>query len=223
MRASIWSRKLPIGRLEFLLDPGRDAAAVVVMDGEAEGPAAPRSAWPMRPMPTMPRRFPVIRCPSMKVGDQPVQLSSGIMRAPSGRRRATTMMSAMVMSAVSSVSTPGVLVTVMPRESAACTSMLSTPLPKLAMSFRFGPAWARMDASMSSVTVGTSTSAAFTASTRSAGEGLSPRLRRVSNSSHMRVSTTSGRWRVTTTTGLFFIGSASTPVQVSRPAGLSAS
>ena len=44
----------------------------------------------------------------------------------------------MVMSAVSSVSTFGVLVTVMPCLAAAATSMLSTPLPKLAISFRFG-------------------------------------------------------------------------------------
>ena len=42
----------------------------------------------------------------------------------------------MVMSAVSSVSTPGVLVTVMPRRSAEVTSILSTPLPKLAISFK---------------------------------------------------------------------------------------
>ena len=41
----------------------------------------------------------------------------------------------MVMSAVSSVSTFGVLVTVMPRACAAVTSILSTPLPKLAISF----------------------------------------------------------------------------------------
>ena len=49
----------------------------------------------------------------------------------------------MVMSAVSSVSTPGVLVTVMPRGSAVSTSMLSTPLPKLAISFSCSPAWLR--------------------------------------------------------------------------------
>ena len=42
----------------------------------------------------------------------------------------------MVMSAVSSVSTPGVLVTVMPRCSAVATSILSTPLPKLAISLQ---------------------------------------------------------------------------------------
>ena len=46
----------------------------------------------------------------------------------------------MVMSAVSSVSTPGVLVTVMPRATAAATSMLSTPLPKLAISLSRRPA-----------------------------------------------------------------------------------
>ena len=40
----------------------------------------------------------------------------------------------MVMSAVSSVRTFGVLVTVMPRACAASTSMLSTPLPKWAIS-----------------------------------------------------------------------------------------
>ena len=47
----------------------------------------------------------------------------------------------MVMSAVSSVSTPGVLVTVMPRWSAVATSILSTPLPKLAISFSRSPDW----------------------------------------------------------------------------------
>ena len=79
----------------------------------------------------------------------------------------------MVMSAVSSVSTPGVLVTVMPRATAAATSMLSTPLPKLAISLRFGPVSLRTAASMRSVTVGTSTSAVFIAS---ASCGLAHRL-----------------------------------------------
>ena len=70
----------------------------------------------------------------------------------------------MVMSAVSSVSTPGVLVTVMPRSTAAATSMLSTPLPKLAISLRLSPASLSTAASMRSVTVGTSTSAVLMAS-----------------------------------------------------------
>ncbi len=42
----------------------------------------------------------------------------------------------MAMSAVSSVSTFGVLVTVMPRRAAASMSILSTPLEKLAISFQ---------------------------------------------------------------------------------------
>ena len=64
------------------------------------------------------------------------------------------------MSAVSSVRTPGVLVTAMPRSVAAVTSILSTPLPKLAISFICSPARPISSASMRSVTVGTSTSAA---------------------------------------------------------------
>ena len=68
------------------------------------------------------------------------------------------------MSAVSSVSTPGVLVTVMPRRSAEVTSIWSTPLPKLAISFICSPAWAIMPALMGSVMVGTSTSASRIAS-----------------------------------------------------------
>ena len=73
----------------------------------------------------------------------------------------------MVMSAVSSVSTPGVLVTVMPRWMAVTTSMLSTPLPKLAISLSLSPAFDSTEASIRSETVGTSTSATFTASARS--------------------------------------------------------
>ncbi len=70
----------------------------------------------------------------------------------------------MVMSAVSSVSTPGVLVTVMPRLRAVSRSMLSTPVPKLAIRRNWGPACAMTARSMRSVTVGTSTSATFSAS-----------------------------------------------------------
>ena len=112
----------------------------------------------------------------------------------------------MVMSAVSLVSTPGVFVTVMPRCRAVVTSILSKPLPKLAISFSRGPACARTLASISSVTVGTSTSAVFTASTSSAGVGgWSASFRRVSKSSRMLVSTRSGSLRVTTTSGLVLL------------------
>ena len=115
-----------------------------------------------------------MRWPSIQVGDQPCQLLSGPMTAaPSVMRRATAMISAMVMSAVSSVSTPGVLVTVMPRASAVSTSILSTPVPKLAMSLSWSPACPMTALSMRSVTVGTSTSACLTASISSAlAEGL---------------------------------------------------
>ncbi len=77
----------------------------------------------MRPMPTIPRRLPVMRRPSIQVGAQPDQLPSLMALAPSTTRRATARISAMVMSAVSSVNTPGVLVTVMERRNAEATSM----------------------------------------------------------------------------------------------------
>ena len=110
----------------------------------------------------------------------------------------------MVMSAVSSVRTFGVLVTVMPRSTAPATSILSTPLPKFAISLSRSPALPMTASSMRSVTVGTSTSAAFTASISSACDiGWSSALSRVSNSSRMRTSIESGSLRVTTTTGLF--------------------
>ena len=115
----------------------------------------------------------------------------------------------MVMSAVSSVSTPGVLVTMMPRTRAVSRSMLSTPLPKLAISFSCGPAWDSRERSIRSVTVGTRTCAVLTASASSAWlMGLSSTLRRASNSSRMRVSTASGSLRVTMTIGFLDVGMA---------------
>ena len=119
-------------------------------------------------------------------------------------RRAVASTSAMVMSAVSSVSTPGVLVTVMPRWRAVSRSIWSTPVPNEAISFSRGPACDSTRLSMRSVTVGTSTSAVFTASTSWARvSGLSSALSRVSNSSISRVSIASGRFRVTITSGFF--------------------
>ena len=52
----------------------------------------------------------------------------------------------------------------MPLALAAATSMWSTPAPKLAISFSFGPAFASSAASILSVMVGASTSARPTAS-----------------------------------------------------------
>ncbi len=111
----------------------------------------------------------------------------------------------MVMSAVSSVKTFGVLVTVMPRACAASTSMLSTPLPKLAIRRSLQSGWLTMSALMWSVTVGTRMSAVRAASAIcSADIGVSSRLIRASNSSRIRVSIESGSLRVTTTRGFFF-------------------
>ena len=58
-----------------------------------------------------------------QVGDQPVHLPARRMRSPSVSRRGTARISAMVISAVSSVSTSGVLVTVMPSSLARLRSM----------------------------------------------------------------------------------------------------
>jgi hypothetical protein len=62
----------------------------------------------------MPSRLPCSRLPSIQLGAQPVNFSSCIAVTPSTSRRGTARISAMVMSAVSSVRTPGVLVTRMP-------------------------------------------------------------------------------------------------------------
>jgi hypothetical protein len=52
--------------------------------------------------------------PNMKLSDQPGHSPERISRSPSTNRRGTARINVIVMSAVSSVSTPGVLVTVMP-------------------------------------------------------------------------------------------------------------
>ena len=84
------------------------------------------------------------------------------------------------------------------------TSILSTPLPKLAISFSLQSGCLSSSSVISSVTVGTSTSAVRTASAICSGViGVSSRLSRASNSSRMRVSIESGSLRVTTTRGFF--------------------
>src|SRR6185437_7860124 len=87
---------------------------------------------------------------------------------------------------------------------AVATSMLSTPLPKLAISLSCSPDLLSTEASIRSVTVGTRTSAVFTASASwLCVMGLSSGLRRVSKSSRIRSSTESGSLRVTITSGFF--------------------
>ena len=54
---------------------GRQPRAVVVVDRHVEAAGARATAWPMRPMPRMPRRLPVTWRPSMSVGAQELQLS----------------------------------------------------------------------------------------------------------------------------------------------------
>ena len=153
-----------------------------------------------------------MRRPSIQVGLQPCQLSDPLPArslAPSASLRGTASTSAMVISAVSSVSTLGVLVTVMPLRAAASTSTLSMPLEKLAISFRFGPAFSISAASIVSVSVGTSTSARAMASASFSREnGRSSWFSSTLNSSPMRASTEAGSLRVTTTTGFLglFIG-----------------
>ncbi len=146
-----------------------------------------------------------MRWPSIQVGDQPGQfLPSVRIEAPSISRRGTARISAIVISAVSSVKTFGVLVTVMPRAWAAMTSILSTPLPKLAISFSLQSGCLRSSSVITSVTVGTRTSAERTASAICSGvNGVSSRLSWASNSSRIRVSIESGSLRVTTTRGFF--------------------
>src|SRR5665213_206475 len=165
-------------------------------------------------MPMMPSRLPQMRWPSIQVGVQPLQSLSDVSTLePSASRRGTARISAMVMSAVSSVRTPGVLVTVMPRCTAVTTSILSTPLPKLAISLSCSPDLESTAVSIRSVTVGTSTSAVFTASANSACVmGLSSALKRTSKSSLMRSSTLSGSLRVTTTSGFLVFGMSCTAV-----------
>ena len=123
----------------------------------------------------------------------------------------------MVMSAVSSVRTPGVLVTDTPRWRAVLRSMWSTPVPKDAISLRLSAAWDSTPASIRSVTVGTRTSACLTASISSAWEkGWSSTFSRASNSSIMRVSMTSGSRRVTITSGFFCTMALSQPLALPK-------
>ncbi len=83
------------------------------------------TARPIRPRPITPSCFPRSSVPSMKSSAQPFHLPLRTSRSPSPMRRAAARISAHVSSAVASVSTSGVLVTITPRDFAAGTSMLS--------------------------------------------------------------------------------------------------
>src|SRR6202795_2422415 len=196
---------LPVGRAQFVGDARRHRTAVVVMNLQAECPCPARQgladaahadnaeAFSPDAVAEHPGRRPAR--PVLALGEDGSAFDS---------RRGTARISAMVISAVSSVRTFGVLVTVMPRAWAAVTSILSTPLPKLAISFSLQSGCLSTSSLISSVTVGTSTSAERTASAICSGvSGVSSRLSRASNSSRIRVSIESGSLRVTTTRGFF--------------------
>ena len=134
---------LPVGRLQLLLHLLGDAAAVVIVDLQAErlGAASDRLADAAHADDAEPLAVDAVAEHPGRRPAGPVVLGVLQIGAPSASRRGTARISAIVMSAVSSVRTPGVLVTVMPRLRAVSRSMLSTPVPKLAMSRSCGPAW----------------------------------------------------------------------------------
>ena len=179
---------------------------------ESPKPRARRAtALPIRPIPIIPRRLPQIRWPNIEVGPHPFHRPFETNCSPSTKRRGTARIMAIVMSAVSSVKTVGVLVTVMARLCAASRSILSTPAPKLAINFSRRLGKPSSSSSIRSATVGTKTSAisiAFASS--SLHIGVSSSLRRASNNSIIRASMTSGSFRVTTTRGLFAICASQT-------------
>ena len=175
------------------------------------------SARPIRPSPIRPSVLPVTLAPIMWVGPQPCHVPARTSRSPSPARRAIISKSVMAMSAVQSVSTSGVLVTVNPAALAASRSMWLKPTPKLPMMRALRGLAPSTSAEMRSVTVGSSASAARSASCSSATSmRWSSLLSLVSNRSVRRASTAVGQRRVTTTLGLAMALSAGPFGGVSR-------
>ncbi len=85
------------------------------------------TARPMRPRPTRPSVAPQISCPKRSLGPHVFQCPRLTKSALSTMRRATAINKVKAKSAVVSVSTPGVLVIMMPRAVAARRSKLSYP------------------------------------------------------------------------------------------------
>ena len=113
-------------RAERRFDLGRRRPRLRVDDAHAEAARAPRHRLADAPQPDDAElraveieRRQLLRLPAVPA---PVARSSP---PPSGSRRAAASMSASVRSAVASVSTPGVLVTTMPRRAVAARSTLS--------------------------------------------------------------------------------------------------
>jgi len=113
----------------------------------------------------MPSRFLPMRWPSIQVGvpARPA-LPSVRIEAPSDQPPRTARISAMVMSAVSSVRTFGVLVTVMPRAWAATDVDIVDAIAEIGDQLQLAVGSLRSSSVISSVTVGTRISADRTAS-----------------------------------------------------------
>jgi len=155
MRCQHLVEAFPIGGGQFLLDARRHPAAVVVVDLEPKARARRANRLPDAAHADDAQPIAADAVAEHQVGDQPGQrLSSGGWQRPRQSRRGTARISAMVMSAVSSVRTPGVLVTMTPRACAAGTSMLVDAVAEIGDHLRRSPALASSVASMRSVTVG---------------------------------------------------------------------
>ena len=153
-------------------------------------------AWPMRPQPTIPSVMPVVSPPTMCVGYHGTHSPSRTWRSPSLMRRAMPSSSANAMSAVASVSTPGVLPTAMPRLAASSRSMLSVPTARLATALTDGAA-SKSSASTFSVMIVSSASACAACSSRaSRGGGALSSQRSTSCSACSRSSAGNGNARV---------------------------
>ena len=105
------------------------------------------SAWPMAPIPTIPSRRPCRPVPSSMNIPHCHGLLERTMRSPSPSLRVTIRISAMAMSAVASVNTPGVFVAITPRWRHSATSMLLYPTATFETTFSCGPAVSRNAAS----------------------------------------------------------------------------
>ena len=120
-------------------------------------------ASPIAPGPTMPSVFPRRPVPSSAVKfhchGSPVRTR----RSAAPRPRVVISTRAIAMSAVASVSTPGVFVTTTPRSLQAATSTLSYPTTTSATTCRPGPAASRSSASTRSTIIATRPSTPATA------------------------------------------------------------
>ena len=96
------------------------------------------TACPIRPMPTMPSVLPLTAAPARWFDCEPGNTPERTTRSPSTIRRATASSSPNAISAVASVTTAGMLVTMILRVVASVTSIRSGVIVIEATAFRFG-------------------------------------------------------------------------------------